>query len=136
MEQRKKERLEALQQNSYCPISHFAVSSIVVTKDGKEFEGVNVEDASTRAGTCAERNALFQMITAGYKPGDVKEVNIMLSSGEIGTPCFVCRQMISELCDNDTIVNCYTKDGDIQSWTVKELCPYPFTEEDLDKNKN
>ena len=126
-----KERLEKLLDNCYAPISHFGVSSIVITKDGKEFEGVNVEDASTRAGTCAERNALFSMITAGYKVGDVKEINIMLSSGEIGTPCFVCRQMISELCDKDTTVNCYAKDGKVKSFTVEELCPYPFGEEDL-----
>jgi len=126
-----KERLEKLLDNCYAPISHFGVSSIVITKDGKEFEGVNVEDASTRAGICAERNALFSMITAGYKVGDVKEINIMLSSGEIGTPCFVCRQMISELCDKDTIVNCYAKDGTVETHTVEELCPYPFGEEDL-----
>ena len=126
-----KDKLLKLLDNSYAPISHFGVSSIIITKDGKEFEGVNVEDASTRAGTCAERNALFSMITAGYKPGDVKEINIMLSSGEIGTPCFVCRQMISELCSNDTKINCYAKDGRIKTFTVEELCPYPFTEEDL-----
>ncbi len=126
-----KERLERLLNNCYAPISHFGVSSVIVTKDGKYFEGVNVEDASTRAGTCAERNALFSMITAGYKKGDVKEINIMLSSGEIGTPCFVCRQMISELCDQDVIVRCYTKNGEVKEYTVSELCPYPFGEEDL-----
>ena len=124
-------QLEKLLENSYAPISHFGVSSIIITKDGSYFSGVNVEDASTRAGTCAERNALFSMITAGYKPGDVKEINIMLSSGEIGTPCFVCRQMISELCNTDTKINCYAKDGRIKTFTVEELCPYPFTEEDL-----
>ena len=126
-----KEKLERLLKNCYAPISHFGVSSVIITKDGKEFLGVNVEDASTRAGTCAERNALFSMITAGYKPKDVKEINIMLSSGEIGTPCFVCRQMISELCDTDTKVNCYAKDGEVKTFTVEELCPYPFGEEDL-----
>ena len=126
-----KEKLEKLLNNCYAPISHFGVSSIVVTKDDHYFYGVNVEDASTRAGVCAERNALFSMVTAGYKKGDVKEINIMLSSGKNGTPCFVCRQMINELCDGDTIINCYNKDGSVKSYTVSELCPYPFTEEDL-----
>ena len=125
------EKLKELLNNCYAPISHFGVSSIVITKDGKMFKGVNVEDASTRAGTCAERNALFSMITAGYKKGDVKEINMMLSSGEFGTPCFVCRQMISELCDEDVIVRCYDKNGNTEEHTVKELCPYPFGEEDL-----
>jgi len=90
------EKLIELQKNSYVPISNFRVSSIVVTKDNNTFYGVNVEDASTRAGTCAERNAIYNAVTNGYKPGDFKELHVMVSSGKIGTPCFVCRQMISE----------------------------------------
>ena len=126
-----KDRLIELLNNSYAPISNFNVSSVVVMKDGNSFGGVNVEDASTRAGTCAERNALFSMITAGYKKGDVKEINIMFSSSRFGTPCFVCRQMINELCDRDVLVNCYNFLGEVKSYSVEELCPYPFGEDDL-----
>ena len=126
-----REKLTNLLNNSYAKYSNFRVSAIVVTKDGKEFNGVNVEDASTRAGACAERVALFSMIAAGYKKGDVKEINIMVSSVQIGTPCFVCRQMMIELCDLDTKVNCYSISGNVQTYTVEELCPYPFTEENL-----
>ena len=126
-----KERLEKLLENSYAPISKFSVSCVLVTKDNTYFDGVNVEDASTRAGICAERNAISSMITAGYKNGDVKEINIMLSSGKIGAPCFVCRQLINEFCDRNTIVKCYAKNGKVKSYTVKELCPYPFGEEDI-----
>lgn len=125
------EKLRNLHKNAYIPISNFPVSAIVVMKDKKEFSGVNVEDASTRAGTCAERNAIYSAITAGYKKGDFKEVNVMVSSGNIGMPCFVCRQMISELFDNDAIVRCYATDGKYVEHTVSELCPYPFGEDDL-----
>lgn len=125
------EKLLVLHKNAYANYSHFPVSSIVVTKDCKEFNGVNVEDASYRAGACAERVALFSMLAAGYKKGDVKEINVMISSGDIGTPCFVCRQMILELCDMDTIVHCYSTNGDCKDYTVRELCPYPFSEDDL-----
>lgn len=126
-----KEKLLELQKNAYCKYSNFPVSSIVVTKDNKEFNGVNVEDASYRAGACAERVALFSMLAAGYKKGDIKEINVMVSSGKIGTPCFVCRQMILELCDKETIINCYSTKGDKKTYKVKDLCPYPFDEEDL-----
>lgn len=126
-----KEKLLKLHKNSYVPISHFPVSSCVVMKDGKKFYGVNVEDASTRAGVCAERNAIFSAITAGYTKGDFKEVNVMVSSGEIGTPCLVCRQMISELFDLDCLVKCYSTKGDYKEYTVKRLCPLPFREDDL-----
>lgn len=90
-----------------------------------------MEDASTRAGTCAERNAIFTAITNGYKKGDFKEVHVMISSGSIGTPCFVCRQLISELFTKESLVFCYSTNGEEKTYTVEELCPYPFGEDDL-----
>ena len=57
----------------------------------------------------------------------------MVSSGEIGTPCFVCRQMLVEFFDKDAIVRCYSTKGDFVEYTVSELCPHPFDEEDLKK---
>jgi cytidine deaminase len=126
-----REELEKLLENAYAPISNFKVASIVVTKDDRKFYGVNVEDASTRAGTCAERNAIFNAVTNGCKKGDFKELHLMFSSKEIGTPCFVCRQMISELFDKDAIVRCFNKNGEYVEHTVEELCPYPFGSEDL-----
>lgn len=126
-----KEKLLDLHKNSYSPYSNFPVSSIVVTKDGREFCGVNVEDASYRAGSCAERVAIFSALAAGVKKGEFKEINIMVSSGKIGEPCFVCRQMFAELFDEDLVVRCFATDGEFKEYTVKELCPYPFDSEDL-----
>ena len=126
------ERLLELHKNSYVPFSNYPVSAIIVTKDGRLFEGVNVEDASTRAGTCAERAAIFSAVTAGAKKGEFKEIHVMTSStNTIGMPCFVCRQMLSELFDKDSKVICYNKAGESVTHTVEELCPYPFGEEDL-----
>ena len=125
------EELKKLHSNSYVPISNFPVSACVVMNDGSMFYGVNVEDASTRAGTCAERNAIYAAVTAGYKKGDFKEVHVMVSSGKIGTPCFVCRQMISELFDPSCYVRCYSTNGEYKNYTVEELCPHPFGEDDL-----
>lgn len=126
-----KEKLLELHKNSYAPYTKFPVSAVVVTDDGSEFVGVNVEDASTRAGTCAERAALFNAISAGYKKGQFKEVNVMVSSGEIGEPCFVCRQMFVELLEKEDIIRCWATDGRYKEYTVAELCPYPFDSEDL-----
>lgn len=126
-----KEKLLELHKNSYVPISNFPVSSCVVMKDGCEFFGVNVEDSSTRAGTCAERSAISTAITNGYNKGDFKELHVMVSSGRIGTPCFVCRQLINELFDKKCLIYCYSTIGEVKSYTVEELCPYPFGEDDL-----
>lgn len=54
-----KEKLLELHKHAYVPISNYPVSCVLKTSDGFYFAGVNVEDASTRAGTCAERNAIF-----------------------------------------------------------------------------
>lgn len=126
-----KDKLLKLHKNCYAPYSNFPVSAIVVLDDGREFVGVNVEDASTRAGACAERVALFSAIAAGATKGDFKEINVMVSSGKIGTPCFVCRQMFGELLEKDDIIRCFATDGRYEEFTVSELCPYPFDSEDL-----
>ena len=100
-----KEKLLELHKHAYVPISNYPVSCVLKTNDGYYFAGVNVEDASTRAGTCAERNAIFNAITCGVKKGEIVEINVMTSStNTIGMPCFVCRQMISEYCNKDCIV--------------------------------
>lgn len=126
-----KDKLLELHKNAYVPISNFPVSACVITNDGREFFGVNVEDASTRAGTCAERTAIFSAVTAGVKKGEFKELNVMTSSGRIGYPCFVCRQMIVELFDEDATVRCFSTSGNYKELKVRDLCPYPFGEDDL-----
>ena len=40
------EKLREILKNSYSPYSNFKVAAIVVMKDGSEFKGVNVENAS------------------------------------------------------------------------------------------
>lgn len=126
-----KDKLLELQKNSYAPYSNFYVSAIVVMNDGVEFSGVNVENASFGATICAERTAIVSAISAGYKKGDFKELNVMVSSGEIGMPCFVCRQVISEFFDKDATVRCFATTGEYKEYTVEEICPFPFGSEDL-----
>lgn len=123
------DKLIEIQKNSYSPYSNYKVSAIVVTKDDKEFFGVNVENASFGATICAERNAIFNAVSNGYKQGDFKELYVMTSNG--GTPCFLCRQVISEFFEEDAKVYCCSVNGEIKKYKVSELCPYPFGEDDL-----
>ena len=125
-----KEKLLELHKNSYSPYFHFPVSAIVVMKDNCEFNGVNVENANGTS-ICAERNAIAAAVAAGYKKGDFKELNIMVSSGKIGTPCFACRQVILEFFENNNIIRCFSTTGEYKEYTVLELCPYSFGSEDL-----
>lgn len=124
------EKLLELHKNSYTPTYKFPVSAIVISKDGREFVGVNVENANGTS-ICAERVAITSAVAHGLKRGDFKEINIMVSNGKIGTPCFACRQVILEFFEENDIVRCYSTNGEYKEYTVKELCPYPFGIEDI-----
>ena len=125
-----KDELKELRKNAYSPYYKFPVAAILVAKDGCKFKGVNVENANGTS-ICAERHAIGHAIANGYKKGDFKRINVMISNGRIGTPCFACRQVILEFFDKKDIVRCYSTKGDYIDYTVEELCPYPFSEEDL-----
>ena len=60
-----------------------------------------------------------------------KELNIMVNSDKISTPCFSCRQVILEFFDEDSIIRCFNKNGEYKEYKLKELCPYPFESEDI-----
>lgn len=126
-----REKLLELHKNSYSPYSKFQVSAILVMNDGCEFCGVNVENASYGAAICAERSAIVSAVSAGYKPGEFKELHVMVNSGNIGMPCFACRQVISEFFNKDSKVYCYDTHGRVEVHTVEELCPFPFGSDDL-----
>ncbi len=126
-----KEKLIELHNNSYSPYSHFRVSAIALMKDGKQFSGVNVENASYGATICAERSAILSAISAGYTKGDFESLYVMCDNKKIGMPCFACRMVISEFFDTDCQIICMNPDGEVETHTVAELCPYPFSEEDL-----
>lgn len=124
-----KEKLEKLIKNAYSPYYRFKVAAIVVTKDGNEFHGVNVENANGTS-ICAERNAIACAIAAGYKRGDFKHIYIMLENKKIGYPCFACRQVLLEFFDKDVLITSIAETGE-ETHTIEELCPYPFDCEDL-----
>ena len=127
-----KEKLLKLANNSYSPYSKYKVATILVMKDGKEINGVNVENASYGSTICSEKSAIVTAISMGYKKGDFKELHCMCAdSKKISTSCFSCRHVISEFFDKDASLYFYSNNGDVKKYTVKDLCPYPFDENDL-----
>ena len=126
-----REKLVSLLENSYSPYYHFRVAAIAVMKDGREFYGVNVENASYGATICAERSAILSAVSAGYKRGDFKELYVMCDNDKIGMPCFICRMVITEFFDKKASIICMNPKGDEEIHTVEELCPYSFSDEDL-----
>lgn len=123
-----KELLKENLKNSYSPYSNVKVSAVVVTSSGKTFTGVNIENASFGGTVCAERVAILKAISEGYK--DFKELHIMSNLGQKTMPCFICRQTIVEFFPLDAKVYIYDNE-DYSLYTVKDICPYPFSKEDL-----
>ena len=126
-----KEKLKELLNYSYSPYSKYRVAAIALMKDGREFTGVNIENASFGATICAERTAIFKAISEGYKKKDFKELYVMCDDEKIGTCCFICRQVITEFFEEDALITMMNPDGESLVLKVKELCPYPFNEENL-----
>lgn len=126
-----KDKLIKLLDNSYSPYSKFRVSATIVMKDGKEFSGVNIENASYGVSNCAERSAIYSAISNGYKRYDFEKLYVMCDCNDIGTPCFICRQVISEMFEKNKKVICMNPKGESVTYKVSDLCPYPFDDDTL-----
>jgi cytidine deaminase len=112
------ERAVAIAQRAYAPYSNYFVGAAVRARDGRIFEGVNVENASYPLGICAERAALARAVGEGCRPGDLAEIAITAS------PCGGCRQWIYEFkLDRVTFKNAA---GEVVSRTPAELLPETF----------
>jgi len=126
-----KEQLIKLLDNAYAPYSKFHVAAIIEMKDGKFIPGVNVENASYGATICAERNAITTAISMGYHKGDFKNIYVMVSGEKLSTPCFICRQVITEFFNQDSQIILVGKDGTEKKYQLSDMCPYPFDKADL-----
>ena len=70
------------------------VSAAIETESGKIYVGVCVDSACS-LGICAERNAIFNMITNGeYK---IKKIIAINSEGKVIPPCGACRELMTQL---------------------------------------
>ena len=84
------ERAEAVAARAYAPYSEYAVGAVVLARDGRLFDGVNVENAAYPLGICAERAAIARAVAEGCRPGDLEAIAITAA------PCGGCRQWLYE----------------------------------------
>lgn len=70
------------------------VAAAVMSASGKIYIGVCVDTCSA-LGICAERNAIFNMLTNGEN--ELKRVLAVMSSGKTGAPCGACRELMVQL---------------------------------------
>ncbi len=70
------------------------VAAAILSKSGRIYTGVCVDTCST-LGICAERNAIFNMITNGEQ--EIDKVLCILPDGSNGAPCGACRELMVQL---------------------------------------
>ena len=125
------EAFEAMK-DAYAPYSNYHVGACVKCKDGRMFRGVNIENASYGATGCGERSAVFGAYSYGYRKDDIEVLAIVTDGGRIGAPCGICRQVLSELLNEDTPI-VLSNGIDVQITNIKELLPFSFSKDDLVK---
>lgn len=74
------------------------VSAAIETESGKIYVGVCVDSACS-LGICAERNAIFNMITNGESR--IIRVVAINWDGKVISPCGACRELMSQLMPSD-----------------------------------
>ncbi len=70
------------------------VAAAVLSSSGKIYTGVCIDTCST-LGICAERNAIFNMITNGENI--IQKVIAIMPDGKTGAPCGACRELMVQL---------------------------------------
>lgn len=113
---------------AYTPYSKFNVGAALLLKDGSYVLGCNVENISYGLTNCAERTALFKLVSEGYNKDDVVAMAIVGATDDPISPCGACRQVMAELLDKNTPVILANLKGDTKETTVEGLLPYMFSD--------
>ena len=116
-------------ERAYAPYSHYAVGAALLTKDGRVYQGCNIENAAYSPCNCAERTAFFKAVSEGRR--DFTAIVIVGNKrGEAGNycpPCGVCRQVMAEFCKADFEILLAKDTENWKSYTLEQLLPERFT---------
>lgn len=120
--------LEA-REKAYVPYSKYMVGAALLAKNGKVYQGCNIENAAYTPTNCAERTAFFKAVSDGER----EFVAIAIVGGYEGAPvnyaypCGVCRQVMMEFCDPETFqIILATSREQYEIFTLRELLPLGF----------
>jgi cytidine deaminase len=115
---------------AYVPYSNFGVGAALLTANGDVVTGCNIENASFGLTNCAERTAIFKLLSEGKQ--EIHTIAVVADAPRPVPPCGACRQVMAEFCRPDTKVILTNLQGDIKETTVAELLPFSFTKEDME----
>ena len=121
-------------ESAYAPYSNFRVGAAVVMADDSRsaiFSGCNVENASYGATVCAERNAIFSAAATGFRRIGMlalSTIDSLDAALEGRSPCGVCRQVIGEFADENTLILIDTAASEVigDLLDIDRLLPWRF----------
>lgn len=118
--------------NAYAPYSKYHVGACVLCKDGTLFYGANIENASFGGTNCGERSAIFAAYSNGYRKQDIEAIAIVSDGNTLASPCGICRQVLSELLEQDTPI-LLSNGKQRMNTCISQLLPFQFGESDLSR---
>lgn len=124
-------------ENAYTPYSNFKVGAALLAKNGKIYQGCNVENATYSPTNCAERTAFFKAVSEGVREFDAIAIVGGLETTKEGEfeytpPCGVCRQVMMEFCDyNNFIIILAKSEQDYKEYKLSEIMPLGFNKNNL-----
>ncbi|MGY6254340.1 cytidine deaminase [Paraburkholderia caledonica] len=120
------ERAGVAREKAYAPYSKFKVGAALLTRDGRVFDGCNVENASYGLCNCAERTAFFSAIAAGYQRDQFAALAVIGDTEGPIAPCGACRQVIIELGGPELPIRLGNLHGATRDTTAREQLPDAF----------
>ena len=112
---------------AYVPYSKYAVGAALLTKSGRVYDGVNVENAAYPVTICAERTAVFKAVSNGER--EFLAIAVVTRNG--GMPCGSCRQVMVEFSPEMSVIVA-DEAGDIKSEIkLSDLLPGAFRSDSL-----
>lgn len=106
---------------SYSPYSNYPVGAALLTRSGRVITGCNIENASYGLTVCAERVAIWKAVSEG----ETEFVALAVVTGNGGSPCGACRQVMAEFAPRMPVVIADTTGGR-RVTTVSDLLPDVF----------
>lgn len=112
---------------AYAPYSGYMVGAAVRSGD-RIWTGCNIENVVYGETICAERTAIFKMVSEGVR--DLAEIAVATKDG--GSPCGACLQVISEfVADPEILVHLVDGSGEVQTYLFEELLPHSFRSKEV-----
>lgn len=114
-------------ENAYAPYSEYKVGAALLTKNGKIYEGANIENASYSPTVCAERVAIFKAVFEKEREFEA----LAVFGKNTAYPCGVCRQVLSEFCSPDLKIFVVKDEENFEETTLGELLPKSFSKDNM-----